>query len=240
MTRRRGPRDARATAPGGHARGGGGGRVRIIGGRWRGSRLEVADVAGLRPTTDRTRETLFNWLQGVVPDARCLDLFAGSGALGLEAASRGAASVVLVERDAAQAATLRGAVARLQRSGPGVPVEVVAREALAWLRNYAGAPFDLVFLDPPFSMDPWPSVFEVLPAHLATVAWVYIESAVDTPPAVPPTWRLQRSLRSHEVEACLYLVPGRAGEGRAAARAGSGAADTLRSGTSFTQDPNAG
>lgn len=240
MTRRGKHRGTRTAPPGAQARGGPPGRVRIIGGSWRGSRLEVADVSGLRPTTDRTRETLFNWLQGVVAGARCLDLFAGSGALGLEAASRGAASVVLVERDAAQAATLRGTLSRLQRSGPDVPVEVVAGDALSWLRDYVGAPFDLVFLDPPFSSDPWLRVFAALAPHLSADAWIYVEFPAASPPPVPDAWRLQRSVRSHEAEACLYRFTGMATQDASTGSAAAGVADTLAGSTPTTQDPNAG
>lgn len=122
------------------------GNVRIIGGRWRGRRLKVIDSPGLRPSGDRTRETLFNWLAGIVPGARCLDLFAGTGALGLEAASRGAGEVVLVERDARLAGALREI--REEWSDAGA-VTVVRDDALRWL-GQPHAPFDLIFLDPPF------------------------------------------------------------------------------------------
>ncbi|MGJ7904097.1 RsmD family RNA methyltransferase, partial [Lysobacter sp. 1R34A] len=108
-TPQRGPRRVPAAPTGGAPTG----KVRIIGGRWRGTRLAVADAPGLRPTSDRVRETLFNWLMPVLPGARVLDLFAGSGALGLEALSRGAASAVLVERDPALAAELRALTGRL-------------------------------------------------------------------------------------------------------------------------------
>src|SRR5690606_15336453 len=123
------------------------GRIRIIGGTLRGSRLDVPDRPGLRPTADRVRETLFNWLQPVLPGARCLDAFAGTGALGLEAASRGAASVLALERDPALATALRAAVQRLGAT----TVEVHAADALAWLARPPDRRFDIVFLDPPFA-----------------------------------------------------------------------------------------
>src|SRR5690606_37808430 len=131
------------------SREGGTGDVRIIGGRWRGTRLPVTDAAGLRPTSDRVRETLFKWLMPVLPGARVLDLFAGSGALGLDALSRGAAEAVLVERDPAAAATLRDTVQRLQ-----APAQVVEADAIRWLGSSAAAAAglaDIAFVDPPFS-----------------------------------------------------------------------------------------
>lgn len=120
--------------------------VRIIGGQWRRTRLPVADKPGLRPTPDRVRETLFNWLGQDLSGWRCLDAFAGTGALGFEAASRGAAEVLLVEQDAALAASLR---AMQQRLG-AASVRVERADGLALLRGRAGAGLDLVLLDPPF------------------------------------------------------------------------------------------
>ena len=110
------------------------GKVRIIGGRWRGTRLSVPSSPGLRPSSDRVRETLFNWLMPVLPGARVLDLFSGTGALGLEAVSRGAASAVLVERDAALAQALRDVSTRLSAQDQ---VEVVQAEAVGWLQRQA-------------------------------------------------------------------------------------------------------
>ena len=124
------------------------GQVRIVGGRWRNTRLQVPELPGLRPTSDRVRETLFNWLMPKLPGARVLDLFAGSGALGLEAVSRGAASAQLVERDPQLVAALRGVVGKL---GAGTQVEVIAGDALQWLGSAPPAQADLVFLDPPFA-----------------------------------------------------------------------------------------
>lgn len=121
-------------------------QVRIIGGLWRGSRLPVADRPGLRPTPDRVRETLFNWLGQALPGWRCLDAFAGSGALGFEAASRGAASVLMVERDPRLADSLRQVRERLRAE----TVRVLCAEGLATLRAQPAESFDLVFLDPPY------------------------------------------------------------------------------------------
>ena len=158
------------------------GKVRIIAGRWRGSRLDVPNVAGLRPSSDRVRETLFNWLQGDIAGACCLDLFAGSGALGLEAASRGAARVTMIERDPAALATLEASKARLR----GEHVDVVAADALAWLARVPDRTFDVVFVDPPFAAGLHQAVLDRLAPWLAPEAWVYVETASDGPvPSLP-------------------------------------------------------
>jgi 16S rRNA (guanine966-N2)-methyltransferase len=120
--------------------------VRLVGGLWKRSRLPVADKPGLRPTPQRVRETLFNWLGQDMTGWRCLDAFAGSGALGFEAASRGAAEVVLLERDAELVASLSASQARLK----AVALRIERADALAWMRGAAPARFDLVLLDPPF------------------------------------------------------------------------------------------
>lgn len=176
------------------------GQVRIIGGRWRNTKLSIGDIAGLRPTGDRVRETLFNWLMPALPGARVLDLFAGSGALGLEAVSRGAASAMLVERDAAQAARLREAVTRLQAAAQ---VTVVQDDALRWLATAPSAAFDIVFLDPPFAAGLLPQVLPALPLHLAAAAWIYIE-APDAPGDMPAGWVQYRQMRTRETCCTLY------------------------------------
>ena len=124
-----------------------GNQLRIIGGQWRSRRLPIADVPGLRPTPDRVRETLFNWLQWQVPGARCLDLFAGSGALGLEALSREAAEVVFVEKNSLAYRQLQANITTLACS----KAKLHAADALVWLKQQR-EPFDLVFLDPPFRL----------------------------------------------------------------------------------------
>ncbi len=121
-------------------------RVRIIGGDWRGRRLEVADVPGLRPTGDRARETLFNWLQPWIAAADCADLFAGTGALGFEAASRGAMSVLMIEKDPKAQAVLRQSIEQLQAE----QVNLHAGGAMSLLEEFKPNSFDLVFVDPPF------------------------------------------------------------------------------------------
>jgi 16S rRNA (guanine966-N2)-methyltransferase len=190
------------------------GSVRIIGGRWRGTKLPVPDLDGLRPTSDRVRETLFNWLQPSLAGAVVLDLFAGSGALGLEAVSRGAARAVLVERDRAQAANLRAAV---QRLGASAQVEVVEDDALRWLDGpgAAAGPFDIAFLDPPFDAGLWQPALQALLPRLVADAWIYVESPSQQAPAPPPEWALHRELRTAQARAALHRGPGR------------GAADTL-------------
>jgi 16S rRNA (guanine(966)-N(2))-methyltransferase RsmD len=150
--------------------------VRIIGGLWKRSKLPVPAHDGLRPTPNRVRETLFNWLGQDLTGWRCIDAFAGSGALGLEAASRGAAEVLLVEQDAAQVHSLRATATRLKASGVGVERE----DALQALRRRAGRGFNLVFLDPPFLDGQNDTlVRNALAASLACLApqgFVYLES----------------------------------------------------------------
>ncbi|MDZ7790487.1 MAG: 16S rRNA (guanine(966)-N(2))-methyltransferase RsmD [Xanthomonadales bacterium] len=159
------------------------GKIRIIGGQWRGRKLVVPDRPGLRPTGDRSRETLFNWLQAAVPGARCLDLFAGTGALGLEALSRGAASAVFVERDRRLAEALRGVAA----SWPGGDrIEVVQADALRWLVG-TGRQYDLVFIDPPFTDGLQGQVLKLLERDglLAVDARIYVEQDTRDPEIEP-------------------------------------------------------
>jgi 16S rRNA (guanine966-N2)-methyltransferase len=177
------------------------GKVRIIGGRWRGTRLDVADAPGLRPTSDRVRETLFNWLQPILPGARVLDLFAGSGALGFEALSRGARSAVLVERDAKLVATLRAIAARLQG---GEAAAVVQADAMAWLHQQPDNEFDLAFVDPPFDANFWGGVLPALTRKLAADAWLYVESPPEADAVPAPEWALHREGRTREVRYALY------------------------------------
>lgn len=177
------------------------GAVRIIGGRWRGTRLPVADAAGLRPTSDRVRETLFNWLAPVLPGARVLDLFAGSGALGLEALSRGAREAVLVERDRDLAQSLRQAIERLHAASGA---HVVAADALAFLRAPLQGRFDIVFVDPPFAANLWPAVFAALPPWLADDARVYVESPPDADVEPGAGLAPHRDGRTREARYALY------------------------------------
>jgi 16S rRNA (guanine966-N2)-methyltransferase len=148
-----------------------GGKIRIIGGEHRGRKLPVLDRPGLRPTPDRVRETLFNWLGQRLDGLACLDLFAGSGALGFEAASRGARRVVMVEKDRAAFAALKTAHEVLGTSR----VELVQGDALDYLRGEADR-FDVVFLDPPFGQNALPGVLQALQPRLAAGARVYVEA----------------------------------------------------------------
>ena len=157
------------------------GHVRIIAGSLRGSKLPVPDADGLRPTGDRVRETLFNWLQNRIEGRRVLDLFAGSGALGFEAASRGAAEVLLVESHAPAAASLRASRERLKADR----LQVVQADALAWMAGNAGERFDLVFLDPPFASGFWPRLWPLLLPLLHDGALVYVEAAAAAALALP-------------------------------------------------------
>ncbi|RZA23489.1 MAG: 16S rRNA (guanine(966)-N(2))-methyltransferase RsmD [Lysobacteraceae bacterium] len=182
------------------------GQVRIIGGHWRNTRLQVADSPGLRPTSDRVRETLFNWLMPVLAGARVIDAFAGSGALGLEAVSRGAGHAVLVERDAALARSLREVVARLDAQDR---VDVVQDDARGWLARQPAGGFDLAFVDPPFDAALWQPVLEALLPTLAPGAWLYLESPAGHAPALPPGWELHRHGDTREVRYALYRAPGR-------------------------------
>jgi len=188
------------------------GDVRIIGGRWRGRRIAVPELPGLRPTPDRVRETLFNWLAPVIAGSRCLDLFAGTGVLGLEAASRGARQVVLVEGDREAVRRLREAVHAL---GPEA-CEVVQADALAWLRT-APRPFDVVFLDPPFEAGLLEAAMQALASGgwLAPGAFIYLEAPAQRgAPELPPGWVLHRSGRAGAVGYHLALRPPAAGEGQ--------------------------
>ncbi len=176
------------------------GQVRIVGGRWRNTRLAVPTLPGLRPSSDRVRETLFNWLTGQLGQARVLDLFAGTGALGLEAVSRGAASAVLVERDPGLARQLGEVVTRLQAADQ---IKVAQADALAWMEQQPAAAFDIAFVDPPFAAGLWDTVLARLPRLLAPGAWLYIESPHDQAPALPPGFVLHREGSTREVRYAL-------------------------------------
>ena len=177
--------------------------LRIIGGEWRGRRLSFPALPGLRPTPDRVRETLFNWLAPVVQGARCLDLFAGSGALGLEALSRGAVSVTFVDNQAAAIEQLQDNLKRLHGQARA---EVVRADALSWLASATG-PYQIAFLDPPFASRLAPGTLAALsaPGLLEPGAWVYVEQGAGQPtPAPPEGWWLHRQGRAGSVGYHLF------------------------------------
>lgn len=149
-------------------------QVRLIGGQWKRTKLDVPDRPGLRPTPDRVRETLFNWLGQDLTGWRCVDAFAGSGALGLEAASRGAADVLLVEADGALVDALRGVVKRLEASN----VRVQRGNALSVLAALPRASVDLVFLDPPFGADLFDKALAAAVPAVQPQGWIYLEAPV--------------------------------------------------------------
>jgi 16S rRNA (guanine966-N2)-methyltransferase len=183
------------------------GSVRIIGGAWRGRRIAFPDLPDLRPTSDRVRETLFNWLQHEVAAARCLDLFAGSGALGLEALSRGAKEAILVEQDPTAARHLTEQIQRLDALRQASVVEMDAYRYL--LRPTE--PFDIVFLDPPFKSDALPDVVALLDAGtwLKPGSLVYLESPRELGvPTLPPRWELLKSKSAGEVGYYLARIQG--------------------------------
>ena len=175
-------------------------QLRIIGGAWRGRKLTFTPGPGLRPTADRVRETLFNWLAPVIHGARCLDLYAGSGALGLEAASRGAAEVVLVDAAAQVVSSLREQVAILN----AVQVQVVQSDVSQWLsgQGQGRSPhFDIVFLDPPFHEHLLPGDMEQLEqgGWLSDAAWIYIEAEKSMQLELPGNWQVYREKQAGEI-----------------------------------------
>jgi 16S rRNA (guanine(966)-N(2))-methyltransferase RsmD len=168
------------------------GTIRIIGGEYRGRRIEVPARADLRPTPDRVRETLFNWLGQRLEGLGCLDLFAGSGALGFEAASRGAARVVMVENDRAVFASLKRTCATIGAR----QVDLVLADAFDYLARSAER-FDVVFLDPPFRQNALPTLLERLPQRLAPAARVYLEAP--EPLEADEPWRELKRARAGQV-----------------------------------------
>jgi 16S rRNA (guanine966-N2)-methyltransferase len=183
-------------------------QVRIIAGQWRGRKLSFPDAQGLRPTPDRVRETLFNWLAPLVPGSRCLDLFAGSGALGFEAASRGAAGVVMVDHNPDIVRTLR----RNQQLLRADAIEIVQQEAEIYLAGRRSEQFDLVFLDPPFQDS---SILENSIRRLAgsgrlkADARIYLEMQAKSPePSVPACWAVEKQKMAGQVAYRLYRQTG--------------------------------
>ncbi len=178
------------------------GQLRIIGGSWRGRKINFVTEPGVRPTPDRIRETLFNWLQTSIAGARCLDLFSGSGALGFEALSRGASEVVMVEQSSAVTQQLRANAALLKTAG----AQVEQCNAENYLKRPA-QPFDIIFLDPPFETDRLENYCAQLASNgwLAPHAQIYMERAKGAPaPQLPADWQMHREKKSGKV--CYALA----------------------------------
>jgi 16S rRNA (guanine966-N2)-methyltransferase len=179
--------------------------LRIIGGRWRGVPIVFPERPELRPTPDRVRETIFNWLQPVIADSRCLDLFAGSGALGFEALSRGAAQVVLVDRDRQIVEQLRATATKLGTH----QAECIVSDAQHFLAQ-TPSPFDIVFLDPPYASGVLTEICKRLSeGWLAASALVYLEApaAAGLPP-LPAAWTVHRSKTAGQVGYHLLRATG--------------------------------
>ena len=182
------------------------GSVRVIGGSLRRSRLDVPDAPGLRPTPDRVRETLFNWLAPVIEGARCLDLFAGTGALGIEALSRGAGRVDFIERDPRLAQALRQNLERLRQTDAAVR----CADALQTLGEAPPDAYDVVFVDPPFTETLWQPAVMALEGNgwLRAGALVYLEMPAAAQIGVPETWNLHRESAAGAVRYALYRRSG--------------------------------
>jgi 16S rRNA (guanine966-N2)-methyltransferase len=172
-------------------------RVRIIGGEWRSRLIEFPDGEGLRPTPDRVRETLFNWLGQDLTGRRVLDLFAGSGVLGFEALSRGASSAVMIDRSRDAVRLMKANAANLG----AVRAELLQCDAIEFLNRPRGLPFDVVFVDPPYSSGLAETALTRLAPHLAPEGVVYAESAA---PLTPDGWAVLKSGRAGAV--CYQLL----------------------------------
>ncbi len=178
-------------------------RLRIIAGCWRGRRIGFPALAALRPTPDRVRETVFNWLQSEIDGAHCLDLFAGTGILGFEALSRGAASVTCVEREPAAVTAIRRNAGALDAGG----MSVVQNDAMDFLKRSQPRPMDIVFIDPPYGSPSLGPVCRLLEERtwLAPRASIYVETRALNPAlAAPADWQCLRSKRAGQVDYRLY------------------------------------
>ncbi|WP_373604475.1 16S rRNA (guanine(966)-N(2))-methyltransferase RsmD [Vibrio sp. UCD-FRSSP16_30] len=179
------------------------GSIRIISGLWRGRKLPVHDAEGLRPTTDRVKETLFNWIASDIPNARCLDLFAGSGGLGFESASRQAEEVTLIELNSS-------AFQQLQKNAQAVKatnINVLNQNSLNFLKQPA-KPYDIVFIDPPFRQGLLAESIELLENNgwLNPQALIYIETEKELEmPTLPDTWQLHREKVAGQVRFQLFI-----------------------------------
>ena len=183
----------------------GGGELRIIGGDWRSRKLRFPEAGGVRPTPARTRETLFNWLSFHLAGSRCLDLFAGSGALGLEALSRGAGTTVFVDHTPALAQSLRSNL-RLLQSDNG---EVVCQNVDTYLAQRPAKPFDILFMDPPFRQGWLEKLFPMIADNgwVKPGGWIYVEHESELPPPITPaSWTPHRQKTAGQVTYCLYRM----------------------------------
>ena len=186
-------------------------KIRIIGGVWRSRLIKVIDAPGLRPTTDRVRETLFNWLGQNLAGLRCLDVFAGAGALGFEAASRGASVVTLIERDKTAFANLRANLSDLQSFPIDVSIDVVHGDGIGFLKRQANASWNLIFLDPPFDDR---AALESSVQEAGRVCdgsnggQIYIETAVGSDlealNSLIPQWECTKEMTAGQVKALLF------------------------------------
>jgi 16S rRNA (guanine966-N2)-methyltransferase len=185
-------------------RGPGKGQLRIIGGRWRGRKLPIVGADGLRPTGDRIRETLFNWLAPTINNSVCLDLFTGSGALSFECLSRGGRQAIMIEKNALAARQLKQNSVQLQTNA----ADVIHQDALLWLDNQklTQRSIDIVFIDPPFAYDLWDSAIDKLHHSklLAPDALIYIESSKGSSHKLPLQWQLSKEKTAGDVDYKLY------------------------------------
>ena len=178
-------------------------KVRIIGGQWRGRNIELLNLKSLRPTPDRVRETLFNWLSPSIVGTKCLDLFAGSGALGFEALSRGAACIVLVDNNVRICKQLNKQAQILNASN----ISVVHQEAIEFIATNQES-FDIVFIDPPFKSKLGSILVNMLLEHpmLSNEAILYVEMSLSDKPKTPKTWMGWNILRSGKTSQVCYLL----------------------------------
>ncbi len=188
-------------------------KIRIIGGVWRSRLIKVIDAPGLRPTTDRVRETLFNWLGQNLDGLRCLDAFAGAGALGFEAVSRGASTVTLVERDKTAFTNLRANLSDLQSFPVEAAIDLVYGDGIGFLKRQANASWDLIFLDPPFDdlVALESSVREAgRVCYGSGGGQIYIETSVGCDVAVLnsliPQWECCKEMTAGQVKALLFQL----------------------------------
>ena len=179
--------------------------LRIIGGQWRSRRLSFIATEGLRPTTDRVRETLFNWISPHIPGAKCLDLFTGSGALGLEALSREARSVTFIDLSPSVISSIKANLQTLQATN----AEVICTDSIKWLKNTtSNEAYDIVFIDPPFRCDLVPQCIPLLESSglLKAGTYIYVEIEKETTqPQFPQNWRLHREKEAGQVRYMLFI-----------------------------------